>query len=214
MKTLVATVLLVCTSAHAFNINPDQKLPPHITYSCSDDDESVLLGAFKIWNHACDGYFTFERVNDGAVLSVVTRSIGFGFQGLTAQQGFTAKISIDTGARDRAAVMLHEVGHAFGMNHSTDPNAVMSLVDHEFINQDDIDGIRTIYGLSPKEFGPTILQRAHGVKVIGSFEAMVVIISDGFITTKRVFVHRLPRGLFTLQFYCDGIYGTRDLAIP
>lgn len=213
LKYALIPVLVFCANAFAYTVASGQKLPPHVTYSCSDDDQAALVGALTIWNHVCDGYFTFERVDQDAIISVVTRDIGYGFDGLTAQQGYTAKISINTATHDRDAAMLHEVGHAFGMGHSTDHDSVMNTaVSHQFVNQDDIDGIRSIYGLSPKIFGPIIKQKAHTVKAIGS-ELTAVVFSDGFIMTKKVVTHTLPRGVFTLEFYCAGVYGKRSVTI-
>ena len=50
-------------------------------------------------------------------------------------------------------VALHELGHSLGMGHSDDPLAVMFPFYHDDVNtlqQDDIDGIRTLYGQATK----------------------------------------------------------------
>jgi hypothetical protein len=49
---------------------------------------------------------------------------------------------------DLVTVAAHELGHALGLDHSSDPEALMFPTyfrSHRFLGQDDIDGIRALY---------------------------------------------------------------------
>ena len=60
----------------------------------------------------------------------------------------------DAGGIDLLSVAIHELGHALGLRHSTDPNAIMfptySGPRHE-LGEDDIAGIQSIYGKPTEE---------------------------------------------------------------
>jgi hypothetical protein len=50
---------------------------------------------------------------------------------------------------DLVTIAAHEIGHSLRLNHSTVPNALMYAyytASHRYLDQDDINGIRTIYG--------------------------------------------------------------------
>ncbi|MDE0470590.1 MAG: matrixin family metalloprotease [Ekhidna sp.] len=50
---------------------------------------------------------------------------------------------------DLVTVAAHEIGHSLGLNHSSDPNALMFAYysgSHRFLSKDDIQGIQKIYG--------------------------------------------------------------------
>lgn len=60
-------------------------------------------------------------------------------------------------------IAAHEIGHSLGLNHSSVPNVLMYAyysASHRYLDQDDINGIRTIYG-NPGTYnfysGPTLV---------------------------------------------------------
>jgi hypothetical protein len=52
------------------------------------------------------------------------------------------------GAKDLVTIAAHEIGHALGLDHSNDPNALMYptyLKSHRYLDSDDISGIQALY---------------------------------------------------------------------
>jgi hypothetical protein len=87
---------------------------------------------------------------------------------------------------DLATVAAHEIGHALGLDHSQVNSAVMAPIyvgSRRALTQDDIDGVRGIYGINP---GPVCDER----QVFQYFNG-----TDHFYTTKNP-PGGLPRNTF------------------
>lgn len=68
---------------------------------------------------------------------------------------WTVSIPVPTGSFDLITVAAHEFGHSLGLAHSTVTGALMFPTysgPHRFLAQDDIDGIRSIYGSGLSEW--------------------------------------------------------------
>jgi hypothetical protein len=52
------------------------------------------------------------------------------------------------GAKDLVTIAAHEIGHALGLDHSNDPNALMNptyFKSHRYLDPDDVSGIQALY---------------------------------------------------------------------
>lgn len=66
---------------------------------------------------------------------------------------------------DLMTVAAHEIGHALGLNHTTVANSLMNASytgSRRFLGQDDINGIRSIYGLPIQIIGTNVVCDAPG----------------------------------------------------
>ena len=185
MKTLLLMCVL-CSSAMGYKLEQGQKLPTSITWSCDDPILSdSFTRMFAIWNFACDGIFTlvpchgsdfiqgqFFPVDIVTIYIVLDPTIDVRFLAWTYTPGDFAVIVVrDDMVKNLDVVMLHEIGHALGLDHTTDAHSIMhpDLKSFPSLNQDDVDGIREIYGLSPKQFDFQAVIKNHTVIVVSPY---------------------------------------------
>ncbi len=65
-------------------------------------------------------------------------------------------VNSETRNVDLLTVAAHEIGHNLGLDHSSDPNALMYAAyagPHRFLDEDDIAGVQSIYGLAAEPAG-------------------------------------------------------------
>ncbi len=156
MKKLIC-LLFVMASIRAFELEPGVKLQPLVTYRCDDVVEPAFLRAFSQWNQALNNYFTLTKAtdNDAPTLVITATVIDRPFLAYTYVFPQNASIAIQWPLRpwyqlaDVDAIMLHEVGHALGLAHSTDASAIMwptiPPLQPAVLGNDDIEGVIAIY---------------------------------------------------------------------
>lgn len=148
-----------------FFINGTDQLP-------SDEERSVVREAFAVW--AAQTPLTFTETSDRGASDIEiawetgNHGDGDAFDGrgqvlahATFPNQFAPRrviLHFDDDERwvnspsqnvDLLTVGIHEIGHALGLGHSRDPNAIMFpsyTGPRRSLGQDDIDGIQTLYG--------------------------------------------------------------------
>lgn len=181
MKYFWILLLVITTTAHAFSIEPGVTQPKLVVYNCTPDLEPAFLAAFQKWNVALDGYFTLVKQNGPTyTLSISNNSVLPLYLGYTTFGPSSATIiqintNLAAATNDLDATMLHEVGHALGMAHSSDTSAIMYPVlswgKIAVLSNDDIAGIKSIYQYeSPLTVLVSGRGRARTFEVIGKLK--------------------------------------------
>lgn len=157
-KVIAIALLTLSLSIKAYNIEQNYPITPQeLTYSAPDSLNDAAIYALNTWNSALDGRFSIKRVYDNSAYIQYVLVEGLGdisgreVLGDTANYTTYQEIEIVQGNGIWSTV-LHETGHALGLAHTTDPHAIMQAIMQNiiYLDQDDVDGIREIYGYSPK----------------------------------------------------------------
>lgn len=135
------------------------KLPSNtVTYSCGSDALAEAVRAWVAVSDVVDGGCSHWPVIS---LRVIDPWPYTDRAAQTSAPDGVRRIDVRPDIADNVAVLTHEVGHALGLGHSADPNAVMySNLCHKpngpgpgpyencnGINADDIAGIRSLYSV-------------------------------------------------------------------
>ncbi|VEP18474.1 hypothetical protein H1P_80029 [Hyella patelloides LEGE 07179] len=145
--------------------------PVEITYSYSnllngdidginpDDVEVAMEEAFDVWSSVAP--LNFTEVEDGSNSQIRIGSDFIDGRGSTLAFAFfptNGDITFDNGENWSESLFLetavHEIGHSLGLDHESGTDAIMNPsiqnryngLGSAFLLQDDIDGIRSIYG--------------------------------------------------------------------
>lgn len=97
--------------------------------------------------------FTFYRTTDKLVTDADIAANATYYQWTTTDgQASQTRVDVET-------IIFHEIGHFFGLDHSTDPNAAMFPSNNKLQQrapaQDDVDGICSLYPAGPNPGGNT-----------------------------------------------------------
>ena len=183
-------ILILTSNAHALTYHCDD--------SCSEQTRGFVVYAFAAWNAALDNTLTITESSDKPDLTISMSDAIAPDLGLTGNGRVLLAVS-------NAAVVMHEIGHALGLPHSADPDAIMFGYPADifaFLNQSDVDAVRALYGLSPKTLAMNCRVRRHSVTVLTGNRFATCYWGDGTNSSGWHVSRRLPSGVYQIKLYC------------
>lgn len=206
MKYLI--ILLITSSAFGFEHYPNNRKwsTRTITWKAEVDLREATINAICTWNGptsnscALNAYFEFVEVDSNPNINVSFKEgVNTALGGLctSAVRGneiYHAEISIYN-KNDLAALLLHEFGHALGLDHSTVDDAIMNpkFKNYNSLHKDDIEGICSLYAVqvTPPVLNITILKKRGNLYLLSCDSIVDWIYADGWIDRKSCVVsHR------------------------
>lgn len=134
--------------------------PLNLSYTVVPSDESAAITqvakqCFDIWSFAAPALTPEFRASGPVDLTFDLRALDAPRIGETSPDG--SRISVTPGLSRNpkfARVLLHEIGHALGLLHSTNAPAVMYPFANRsgvLLTDDDVSAIRSMYGWTPQK---------------------------------------------------------------
>lgn len=157
MKWIAIIACIIAAAANSYEYENLPLLRSDVGFRCDDAGlTDSFLRMFQIWNQTLDGRFNiFSNIKSPTITIVYGEMSGYAaFTALAVDaEGKTiCTISIDPRfANILDSLMLHEIGHCLGMDHSEDRGAIMyrSVAGHApVLSADDVIGICTRYGVA------------------------------------------------------------------
>ena len=253
MKTILCILAILTLNTQAFDflklddgtpVKWDKTKP--IPYKILNEDlREATVSALNIWNAALDNSLNFveQDVTDKGIIidlvPIIKNPNGLLVEGVTVRQavsGIMKKVRIQIGAGfSYPEVVLHEIGHALGMEHATqnytgyfqsqDP-PVMYPVINEFsgktLHVDDIVGIQTLYGVTPlSNFNlGTVKTKVRGKMVLASLDRSDISpfwnfgeMSENFVVAQTTKYKFLNKGTYNAVVTARGFYDKFDVQI-
>jgi hypothetical protein len=197
-QNVILAALTLCGTCHAFTVN-GAKLPDTVHYRCDAKLRDCFLAQFAQWNNVlADRFSLVEETSPDATVDVSVQysSDVMPMLGWCSNGAIAIATTMPTG-EDLSTVMLHELGHRLGLGHTPVESATMFRVIYTYkgpvLTQDDIDGVRSIYGL------PAFVLDSFQLSVTGTGKSRVFFTSgytvhwnfgDGLDATGQKVKHR------------------------